>query len=77
MYDDENDNEKRGIRRKLNLKFIQMNMNLYDVLPPLRHEFHKFLLCFRKISEYFLIRDSTRIPSILWFEYTRAREEVR
>ncbi|CAB4026292.1 Dolichyldiphosphatase 1 [Paramuricea clavata] len=30
-----------------------------------------------KISEYFLIRDSTRIPSILWFEYTRAREEVR
>jgi hypothetical protein len=32
---------------------------------------------FRKISEYFLIRDSTRIPSILWFEYTRAREEVR
>ncbi|XP_046845495.1 dolichyldiphosphatase 1-like [Xenia sp. Carnegie-2017] len=28
-----------------------------------------------KISEFFLIRDSTRIPSILWFEYTRAREE--
>lgn len=31
----------------------------------------------RKVSEYFMIRDSTRIPSILWFEYTRAREEVR
>lgn len=30
-----------------------------------------------KVSEYFMIRDSTRIPSILWFEYTRAREEVR
>ncbi|XP_072176724.1 dolichyldiphosphatase 1-like [Diadema setosum] len=29
------------------------------------------------ICEYFLIRDSTLIPNVLWFEYTTARTEAR
>ncbi|XP_033096931.1 dolichyldiphosphatase 1-like [Anneissia japonica] len=29
------------------------------------------------VSEYFMIRDSTLIPNILWFEYTTARTEAR
>ncbi|XP_057290553.1 dolichyldiphosphatase 1-like isoform X1 [Hydractinia symbiolongicarpus] len=30
-----------------------------------------------KIAEYFLIRDSSNIPDILWFEYTSSRTEAR
>ncbi|XP_050529197.1 dolichyldiphosphatase 1-like isoform X2 [Daktulosphaira vitifoliae] len=30
-----------------------------------------------KISELFLLRDSTLIPNILWFEYTNIRQEAR
>ncbi|XP_065647694.1 dolichyldiphosphatase 1 isoform X2 [Hydra vulgaris] len=30
-----------------------------------------------KLAEYFLIRDSTNIPDILWFEYTASRTESR
>lgn len=30
-----------------------------------------------KISEFFLLRDTTLIPNILWFEYTVTRQEVR
>lgn len=32
---------------------------------------------FRKISEFFLLRDTTLIPNILWFEYTVTRKETR
>lgn len=31
---------------------------------------------FRKISELFLLRDSTLIPNVLWFEYTNIRHEA-
>lgn len=31
----------------------------------------------RKISEYLLLRDTTLIPNILWFEYTVTRQEAR
>ncbi|XP_037024239.1 dolichyldiphosphatase 1-like [Bradysia coprophila] len=30
-----------------------------------------------KISEYLLLRDTTLIPNILWFEYTNTRQEAR
>jgi len=30
-----------------------------------------------KVAEYFLIRDSSSIPDILWFEYTTTRSEAR
>ena len=30
-----------------------------------------------KLAEYFLIRDSSSIPDILWFEYTSSRDEAR
>lgn len=30
-----------------------------------------------KISEFLLIRDTTLIPNILWFEYTATRQETR
>jgi dolichyldiphosphatase len=30
-----------------------------------------------QISEYFMIRDCTRIPDIMWFEYTAIRKESR
>jgi len=30
-----------------------------------------------KLAEYFLIRDSSSIPDILWFEYTATRSEAR
>ncbi|XP_058808907.1 dolichyldiphosphatase 1-like isoform X2 [Phymastichus coffea] len=30
-----------------------------------------------KLSEYFLLRDTTLIPNILWFEYTNIRTEAR
>ncbi|XP_014216566.1 dolichyldiphosphatase 1 [Copidosoma floridanum] len=30
-----------------------------------------------KLSEYLLIRDTTLIPNILWFEYTHVRSEAR
>lgn len=32
---------------------------------------------FRKLSEYLLLRDTTLIPNILWFEYTVTRQEAR
>uniref|UniRef100_A0A3P8U269 Dolichyldiphosphatase n=1 Tax=Amphiprion percula TaxID=161767 RepID=A0A3P8U269_AMPPE len=31
----------------------------------------------RPISEYFLVRDTSLIPNILWFEYTVTRSEAR
>lgn len=31
----------------------------------------------RRISEYLLLRDTTLIPNILWFEYTNTRQEAR
>uniref|UniRef100_A0A8C6YLC6 Dolichyldiphosphatase n=1 Tax=Nothoprocta perdicaria TaxID=30464 RepID=A0A8C6YLC6_NOTPE len=31
----------------------------------------------RPISEFFLIRDTSLIPNILWFEYTVTRAEAR
>nr|CAI5825262.1 unnamed protein product [Callosobruchus analis] len=30
-----------------------------------------------KISEMLLLRDTTLIPNVLWFEYTNTRQEVR
>lgn len=30
-----------------------------------------------RISEVLLLRDTTLIPNVLWFEYTKTREEVR
>lgn len=30
-----------------------------------------------KVSELFLLRDTTLIPNILWFEYTVTRQEAR
>lgn len=35
------------------------------------------IICFRKISEILLLRDTTLIPNVLWFEYTNTRQEVR
>ena len=35
-----------------------------------------FISC-RKLSEYLLLRDTSLIPNILWFEYTATRQEVR
>lgn len=32
---------------------------------------------YRKISEILLLRDTTLIPNVLWFEYTNTRQEVR
>jgi len=34
-------------------------------------------LIYRPISEYFLVRDTSLIPNILWFEYTVTRSEAR
>lgn len=35
-------------------------------------------ICFyRPISEFFLIRDTSLIPNVLWFEYTVTRAEAR
>ena len=31
----------------------------------------------RPISEYLMIRDSTLIPSVMWFEYTQSRTEMK
>lgn len=31
----------------------------------------------RKISEVLLLRDTTLIPNVLWFEYTNSRQEAR
>lgn len=31
----------------------------------------------RPISEFFLIRDTSLIPNVLWFEYTVTRAEAR
>ncbi len=41
---------------------------LYNVYP-----------CFssRPISEFLLIKDSSRIPNVLWFEYVESRKESR
>lgn len=36
-----------------------------------------FVLNDRPISEYFLVRDTSLIPNILWFEYTVTRSEAR
>ncbi len=32
---------------------------------------------FRKISELLLLKDMSRIPNIMWFEYTSVRQETR
>jgi hypothetical protein len=31
----------------------------------------------RRISEFLLLRDTTLIPNVLWFEYTNSRQEAR
>lgn len=31
----------------------------------------------RKISEIFLVKDMSRIPNFLWFEYTSVRQETK
>nr|CAD7568064.1 unnamed protein product [Timema californicum] len=31
----------------------------------------------RRISEFLLLRDTTLIPNVLWFEYTHSRQEAR
>lgn len=43
------------------------------------HPHAKTLLLFppRPLSEFFLIRDTSLIPNILWFEYTVTRAEAR
>ena len=33
--------------------------------------------CGRQISEFLMIRDCSRIPDIMWFEYTAIRKESR
>nr|CAD7589680.1 unnamed protein product [Timema genevievae] len=30
-----------------------------------------------RISEFLLLRDTTLIPNVLWFEYTHSRQEAR
>lgn len=59
-----------------------LNWNYFDILSFLeRVEFNEifiFFFCFfRKLSEYLLLRDTTLIPNILWFEYTITRQEAR
>lgn len=41
--------------------------------------FSNIILIFinRRISEWFLVRDQTLIPNIIWFEYTSHRHEIR
>ena len=34
-------------------------------------------LIFRPVSEFLMLRDSTLIPNVLWFEYTSQRGEAR
>ena len=31
----------------------------------------------RPVAEYLMLRDSTLIPSVMWFEYTQSRAETR
>ncbi|KAK3744018.1 hypothetical protein QZH41_015845 [Actinostola sp. cb2023] len=31
----------------------------------------------RPVSEFLMLRDSTLIPSVMWFEYTQSRAETR
>ncbi|EDL08468.1 dolichyl pyrophosphate phosphatase 1, isoform CRA_d [Mus musculus] len=39
---------------------------------------YSFLFLYlRPISEFFLIRDTSLIPNVLWFEYTVTRAEAR
>lgn len=44
---------------------------LYAISPTFQH------IVNTKLAEYFLIRDSSNIPDILWFEYTASRAESR
>lgn len=32
---------------------------------------------YRKLCELLMIRDTTLIPNVLWFEYTKSRQEAR
>jgi hypothetical protein len=36
-----------------------------------------YYVSFRRMCEYLLIKDTTLIPNILWFEYSTARLETR
>ena len=38
---------------------------------------YKSVLCCRKISELFLLKDVSHIPNYMWFKYTSARIETR
>ncbi|CAN7949778.1 unnamed protein product [Ixodes hexagonus] len=43
-----------------------------SALTPLLHS-----LCFRPVSELLMLRDTTLIPNVMWFEYTSYRAESR
>lgn len=43
----------------------------------LSYDYILLILLNRKLSEYLLLRDTTLIPNILWFEYTVTRQEAR
>lgn len=32
---------------------------------------------FRTVCEYLLIKDTTLIPNVMWFEYANARQETK
>lgn len=53
------------------------NWNLFENRSQRVLTFIFFLLPSRKLSEYLLLRDTTLIPNILWFEYTITRQEAR
>lgn len=36
-----------------------------------------FFVAYRKFCEMLMIRDTTLIPNVLWFEYTTSRQEAR
>ncbi|OQR73533.1 dolichyldiphosphatase 1-like, partial [Tropilaelaps mercedesae] len=36
-----------------------------------------FIACMWRISEVLLLRDTTLIPNVMWFEYTSYRQESR
>lgn len=51
-----------------------------QILSTLQHDVllsTKSLFYRRYVSEFFMIRDCTRIPNIMWFEYTAIRKESR
>lgn len=49
----------------------------YVLKSQLAFYFKYLSLSCRKVSEFFLLRDTTLIPNVLWFEYTNSRQEAR